>query len=225
MTAERPGGMGWVSLRVEMRHSAGRCGMGCGFVSSSASVSAGRLSRFLLLSRSVVTPTITSPPFPSMAVCPRARRFYTSHLAHRRTPAVPDFALPYTHQVAAGYVLHVGEVAGGEVKVGDAVTVRVDYERRGLIKPNHTFTHVLNYALKWVTRVSVWKGAGARRGGCDWGRGTGGRLGSVAVFVMPGDVDPAGTASGKGASVLWLNGVTRTKPNVVMATSAATYQT
>lgn len=64
-------------------------------------------------------------------------------------------------QVAAGYVLHVGEVAGGEVKVGDAVTVRVDYDRRGLIKPNHTFTHVLNYALKWVARVCL-KGHGAQ---------------------------------------------------------------
>ncbi|KAG2437150.1 hypothetical protein HXX76_005817, partial [Chlamydomonas incerta] len=54
-------------------------------------------------------------------------------------------------QVAAGYVLHVGEVAdGAEVAVGEAVTVCVDYARRGLIKPNHTFTHVLNYALKSV---------------------------------------------------------------------------
>ncbi|KAG2441289.1 hypothetical protein HYH02_009882, partial [Chlamydomonas schloesseri] len=56
-------------------------------------------------------------------------------------------------QVAAGYVLHVGEVAEGaeqEVAVGATVTVSVDYERRGLIKPNHTFTHVLNYALKSI---------------------------------------------------------------------------
>ncbi|GFR48410.1 hypothetical protein Agub_g10304, partial [Astrephomene gubernaculifera] len=50
-------------------------------------------------------------------------------------------------QVAAGYVLHVGE-ASGSFRVGDQVTVAVDYERRGLIKPNHTFTHVLNFALK-----------------------------------------------------------------------------
>jgi alanyl-tRNA synthetase len=33
-------------------------------------------------------------------------------------------------------------------QVGDAVTACVDYERRRLIKPNHTFTHVLNFALK-----------------------------------------------------------------------------
>ncbi|KXZ50323.1 hypothetical protein GPECTOR_17g962 [Gonium pectorale] len=52
-------------------------------------------------------------------------------------------------QVAAGFVLHVGEVSGA-FKVGDAVTACVDYERRALIKPNHTFTHVLNYALKTI---------------------------------------------------------------------------
>jgi alanyl-tRNA synthetase len=34
--------------------------------------------------------------------------------------------------------------------VGDEVTVRVDYERRGRIMPNHTFTHVLNWALREV---------------------------------------------------------------------------
>jgi len=53
--------------------------------------------------------------------------------------------------VAAGYVLHVAEVAAGSsLKVGDKVTIRVDYERRGQLVPNHTFTHVLNYALREV---------------------------------------------------------------------------
>ncbi|KAG2485170.1 hypothetical protein HYH03_016060 [Edaphochlamys debaryana] len=52
-------------------------------------------------------------------------------------------------QVAAGFVLHIGE-ASGAFKVGDSVTASVDYERRSLIKPNHTFTHVLNYALKTI---------------------------------------------------------------------------
>lgn len=50
-------------------------------------------------------------------------------------------------QVAAGYVLHVGEVQG-TLAVGQSVKVRVDYERRMLIRPNHTLTHVLNYALR-----------------------------------------------------------------------------
>lgn len=61
----------------------------------------------------------------------------------------------YTTQVAAGYVLHVADAAaavssGASLCVGDAVTVRVDYGRRGQIVPNHTFTHVLNYALREV---------------------------------------------------------------------------
>lgn len=52
--------------------------------------------------------------------------------------------------VAAGYVLHKGTVQGGAFKVGDSVRSSVDYSRRGRIVPNHTFTHVLNYALKSV---------------------------------------------------------------------------
>jgi len=54
---------------------------------------------------------------------------------------------------AAGYVLHVGQFSspdGGSFKVGDAVTTKVDYERRACIKPNHTFTHILNFALRRV---------------------------------------------------------------------------
>ncbi|GLI61130.1 hypothetical protein VaNZ11_003405 [Volvox africanus] len=53
-------------------------------------------------------------------------------------------------QVAAGFVLHVGEASVAPFRVGDEVTVSVEYERRGLIKPNHTFTHVLNFALKSI---------------------------------------------------------------------------
>uniref|UniRef100_A0A383VXA1 Alanine--tRNA ligase n=1 Tax=Tetradesmus obliquus TaxID=3088 RepID=A0A383VXA1_TETOB len=57
-------------------------------------------------------------------------------------------------QVAAGYVLHVADAAScsssGGFSVGDSVTVRVDYGRRGQIVPNHTFTHVLNFALREV---------------------------------------------------------------------------
>lgn len=51
-------------------------------------------------------------------------------------------------QVAAGYVLHVGEVEG-TLSVGDEATTRVDSARRRAIAPNHTFTHVLNFALRW----------------------------------------------------------------------------
>ncbi|KAL4446750.1 hypothetical protein ABPG77_007994 [Micractinium sp. CCAP 211/92] len=52
--------------------------------------------------------------------------------------------------VAAGYVLHIGPQPGTEIKVGDTVTAKVDYTRRNKIMPNHTFTHVLNYALRKV---------------------------------------------------------------------------
>lgn len=34
--------------------------------------------------------------------------------------------------------------------MGDTVTVHVDYDRRSYIAPNHTMTHVLNYALRSV---------------------------------------------------------------------------
>jgi len=53
-------------------------------------------------------------------------------------------------QIYGSFVLHVGSVVEGEVKVGDTITCRVDYKRRAPIASNHTMTHVLNYALKEV---------------------------------------------------------------------------
>lgn len=32
--------------------------------------------------------------------------------------------------------------------MGDTVHVHVDYDRRSYVAPNHTMTHVLNYALR-----------------------------------------------------------------------------
>ncbi|CAE8582464.1 unnamed protein product [Polarella glacialis] len=59
-------------------------------------------------------------------------------------------------QKYAGYVLHVGVVgSAGDLKVGDGVTVRVDFERRALIAKNHTATHILNYALRQVLGEKV----------------------------------------------------------------------
>eukprot|EP00184_Porphyridium_aerugineum_P005037 CAMPEP_0184694834 /NCGR_PEP_ID=MMETSP0313-20130426/2669_1 /TAXON_ID=2792 /ORGANISM="Porphyridium aerugineum, Strain SAG 1380-2" /LENGTH=1011 /DNA_ID=CAMNT_0027153193 /DNA_START=49 /DNA_END=3084 /DNA_ORIENTATION=- len=69
-------------------------------------------------------------------------------------------------QVFGGYVLHVcviaGEYVAGKTKevidksvvVGSEVELRVDYERRAFIAPNHTMTHVLNYALRSVLKES-----------------------------------------------------------------------
>ncbi len=58
-----------------------------------------------------------------------------------------DFAVE-SAQAYAGYVVHIGKVTRGSIKVGQSCTVNVDYERRALIAPNHTMTHVLNFALK-----------------------------------------------------------------------------
>lgn len=55
-------------------------------------------------------------------------------------------------QVAAGYVLHIGEVQG-ILKVGDAVKASIDSKRRYRIEANHTMTHVLNYALREVRQL------------------------------------------------------------------------
>lgn len=49
-----------------------------------------------------------------------------------------------------GYVLHIGSLEQGVMKVGDKCTCSVDYERRLLIAPNHTLTHVMNWALRRV---------------------------------------------------------------------------
>ncbi|KAL4554823.1 hypothetical protein LXL04_037429 [Taraxacum kok-saghyz] len=60
-------------------------------------------------------------------------------------------------QVYAGYVIHLGKINGdsGKFNVGDEVTCKVDYERRRRIAPNHTCTHMLNFALREVLGTHV----------------------------------------------------------------------
>jgi alanyl-tRNA synthetase len=54
-------------------------------------------------------------------------------------------------QTYAGYVVHVGYLSGdGSLSVGEPVQLEVDYTRRSFIAPNHTMTHVLNFALRTV---------------------------------------------------------------------------
>jgi alanyl-tRNA synthetase len=48
----------------------------------------------------------------------------------------------------AGYVLHVGRLTEGAVKVGNSVETRVDERRRRAVAANHTATHLLNLALR-----------------------------------------------------------------------------
>uniref|UniRef100_A0A7N0U3S3 Alanine--tRNA ligase n=1 Tax=Kalanchoe fedtschenkoi TaxID=63787 RepID=A0A7N0U3S3_KALFE len=52
-------------------------------------------------------------------------------------------------QVYGGFVLHMGSFTSQTDKfsIGDEVVCKVDYDRRKLIAPNHTCTHMLNFAL------------------------------------------------------------------------------
>lgn len=40
------------------------------------------------------------------------------------------------------------QVTSGTVEVGSTVVCKVDYDRRANVAPNHTMTHVLNFALR-----------------------------------------------------------------------------
>ena len=54
-------------------------------------------------------------------------------------------------QTYAGYVVHVGTLENShDIHTGSNVECSVDYARRGLVAPNHTLTHVLNFALRKV---------------------------------------------------------------------------
>ncbi|MEI7705606.1 MAG: alanine--tRNA ligase [Deltaproteobacteria bacterium] len=47
-----------------------------------------------------------------------------------------------------GLIVHRGDVADGEIAVGDEVELRVDDERRDRIRANHSATHLLHLALR-----------------------------------------------------------------------------
>ncbi|MBL8763682.1 MAG: alanine--tRNA ligase [Phycisphaerae bacterium] len=48
------------------------------------------------------------------------------------------------------YVLHIGHVVRGELRVGDDVQLTLDRQRRHSVASNHTSTHLLNLALRAV---------------------------------------------------------------------------
>jgi alanyl-tRNA synthetase len=73
-------------------------------------------------------------------------------------------------QVYGGFVVHVCEVVSDvdfALRVGDEVICAVDYERRGLIAPNHTMTHVLNYAIRKVLLGDSVSETVSAKGTCD----------------------------------------------------------
>ena len=54
-----------------------------------------------------------------------------------------------------GYVVHIGSLESGVVKVGDHCTCAVDYDYRFLVAPNHTMTHLMNWAIRRVLKTDV----------------------------------------------------------------------
>jgi len=49
-----------------------------------------------------------------------------------------------------GYVLHIGRVVRGEIRLNDDVQLHIDNMRRAQVAANHTATHLLNLALRRV---------------------------------------------------------------------------
>jgi alanyl-tRNA synthetase len=60
----------------------------------------------------------------------------------------------HTARSVGGYVLHIGKIRSGALKVGDSVAMRVD-DARLKTEKNHTSTHLANWALREVLGDAV----------------------------------------------------------------------
>ena len=59
-----------------------------------------------------------------------------------------EFQVNDTTKEAGDLVVHLGTVRHGTLKIGDAVELRVDGERRRRLRANHSVTHLLHQALR-----------------------------------------------------------------------------
>ncbi|HEY1300217.1 MAG TPA: alanine--tRNA ligase [Stellaceae bacterium] len=59
-----------------------------------------------------------------------------------------EFAVRDTVKKAGDLHVHFGRLTRGELKTGDAVELRVDRDRRRLLRANHSVTHLLHQALR-----------------------------------------------------------------------------
>ncbi|NIJ60555.1 alanine--tRNA ligase [Qipengyuania flava] len=64
------------------------------------------------------------------------------------TPEGFEFAVETTNKPLGRLHTHVGRIGGGSIKVGDAVHLEVDAERRDRIRANHSATHLVHAALR-----------------------------------------------------------------------------
>ncbi len=82
------------------------------------------------------------------------RIFVVSHESNDPGDGAGSFRVRRADAIG-GYVLHVGHVTDGHVRVGDRAEVHVDRDRREPIRANHTMTHVMNFALRDVLGEGV----------------------------------------------------------------------
>ncbi|WP_374685859.1 alanine--tRNA ligase [Promineifilum sp.] len=71
-----------------------------------------------------------------------------SDTGHIRNTFGGEVAVRDVRRPVPGLIVHGGEIAGGELKVGQVVHLEVDRERRADIRRNHTATHLLHRELR-----------------------------------------------------------------------------